>query len=289
MRALQADRVFVVREAEQRNVGEALGDVVRVDPADVGDDEIRRLDAFDRRQTVVRQGRFELPSQEEIHPDEQDPRHPRPEVYDVCSPSFAKTWSSPILSHQSLLKNRSSPSAIRTRAGGDPDRGVVRAHPAERPHRMGERDPCKQEGEAEAERVRDQEDDTAGDAAACAGDRQDRGEHRADARRRGDGEGAAEEDGRPAATRALDDARGDQPLRPREQTDEREAEHDEDEAGDRSCVFLSTVLATAAAAAPSTTKTAVNPAMNGSVAITTRRAAPRSPRRLTSTDETADR
>src|SRR3954452_1827819 len=45
----------------------------------------------------------------------------------------------------------------------------------------------------------------------------------------------------------------------------------------------------AAAPAPRTTKTTVKPSANGTLAATTRRAEPRSPRRSTSTDEIADR
>ena len=54
-------------------------------------------------------------------------------------------------------------------------------------------------------------------------------------------------------------------------------------------VVLATTLAIAAAPAPSATKTTVKPAMNGMLAATTRRPAPRSPSRSTSTAETADR
>ena len=46
---------------------------------------------------------------------------------------------------------------------------------------------------------------------------------------------------------------------------------------------------TAAAPAPSRTKTATSPATNGRLATTTRRAAPGSPSRSASTDDTAER
>src|SRR5579862_560470 len=55
------------------------------------------------------------------------------------------------------------------------------------------------------------------------------------------------------------------------------------------CVPFVTTLAIAAAAAPRTTKTVVKPAMNGTLAATTRRPVPRSPSLATSTAETADR
>ena len=55
------------------------------------------------------------------------------------------------------------------------------------------------------------------------------------------------------------------------------------------CVVFATTPAIAAAAAPSATKTIVKPAMKGRLAATTRRPAPRSPSRVTSIAETAER
>ena len=55
------------------------------------------------------------------------------------------------------------------------------------------------------------------------------------------------------------------------------------------CVAFGTTLAIAAAPAPSTTNTAVKPAMNGMLARTTRRVAPREPSAVTSSDEIAAR
>ena len=55
------------------------------------------------------------------------------------------------------------------------------------------------------------------------------------------------------------------------------------------CDRLSTVLPTAAAAAPRRTNTAVKPITNGTLATTMRLETPRSPRRSTSTAETAER
>src|SRR4051812_4599163 len=55
------------------------------------------------------------------------------------------------------------------------------------------------------------------------------------------------------------------------------------------CDRLSTVLPTAAAAAPSSTNTAVKPITNGTLASSTRFETPWSPSRSTSTAETADR
>ncbi len=56
-----------------------------------------------------------------------------------------------------------------------------------------------------------------------------------------------------------------------------------------SCERLSTVLPTAAAPAPSTTKMTVKPKTNGMLDATTRRATLRSPSLVTSTADSADR
>ena len=101
--------------------GIGVGDVVGIDPADVGDHEIGWVDALDREEAMLREQRLELRAKEEIDPDEQDRRHAWRTLpagagnnhYDVLSPIFAKTWSSAIRSHQSRLKKSSSPSAIR--------------------------------------------------------------------------------------------------------------------------------------------------------------------------------
>ena len=72
---LQPARVLVVREPDQRRVGEALGDVVRVDPADVRDHQVRRVDTLARGEPVLRTQSLEFLAEDEIHPDERDPRH----------------------------------------------------------------------------------------------------------------------------------------------------------------------------------------------------------------------
>ena len=56
-----------------------------------------------------------------------------------------------------------------------------------------------------------------------------------------------------------------------------------------SCVRLSSRLPIAAAPAPSSTKTTVNPSTNGTLASATRRPTPRWPKRPASTAEIADR
>jgi hypothetical protein len=73
--APQAGGVRVIRVAEDRDVWEAFDDVVRVDPRDVGDDEVRRVDTIRRREAVLGQQRLELASNEEVDPTQQDRRH----------------------------------------------------------------------------------------------------------------------------------------------------------------------------------------------------------------------
>ena len=75
MSAAQPGRVRVVREAEQRHVREVLGDVVRVDPSDVGDDDVRRIDALGRDETMRGEKRLQLAAKEEVDPYEQDRGH----------------------------------------------------------------------------------------------------------------------------------------------------------------------------------------------------------------------
>ena len=75
VRATQSCGVGVVRIAENRNVGKCLRDVDRVDAGDVGDHEIGRLDAVRRHEPMFRQDPFELPSNEEVDPTQQDRRH----------------------------------------------------------------------------------------------------------------------------------------------------------------------------------------------------------------------
>ena len=75
VRATQPRSVRVVGEPEHRDVGEAVGDVVRIDPRDVGDHEIGRLDTVGGLEAMLREERLELAAEEEVDPDEQDRRH----------------------------------------------------------------------------------------------------------------------------------------------------------------------------------------------------------------------
>ena len=70
-------RVGVVRVAEDRDVRLGVGDLGRVDPGDVHDHEVRRVDVIDRDQVMAGQQRLELAPEEEVDPTQQDRRHGR--------------------------------------------------------------------------------------------------------------------------------------------------------------------------------------------------------------------
>jgi hypothetical protein len=72
---LQAGAVGVVREAEDRDVRPLVDDLLRLDARDVGDHEIRLVDAVARDQAMSRQKPLELAAEVQIDPDEQDRRH----------------------------------------------------------------------------------------------------------------------------------------------------------------------------------------------------------------------
>jgi uncharacterized protein len=71
----QPRRVRVIREAEDRRFREGVGDLVRINPGDVRDHEIGRVDTVRRHEMMARQRRFELSAEEEIDPGQQDRRH----------------------------------------------------------------------------------------------------------------------------------------------------------------------------------------------------------------------
>ena len=243
LRALEPDRVLVVREAEQRHVGIGLGDLVGIDPADVGDHELGWVDTLDRDEVMLREQRLELRAKEEIDADEQDPRHAWRTLpagtgnnhYDVLSPSFAK----------SLVEGDPQPPvAVEEEQQPERDQGARRRRPAAPGSATApsgtsciacaKATPAMHEGGAEAERVGEEQDHAARDPAARARDREDRGEHGADARRRHDGEGAAEQNAATRCVRARETSPGASARSgQRQQPDEREADHDEDEPGDR--------------------------------------------------------
>ena len=94
----------------------------------------------------------------------------------------------------------------------------------------------------------------------------------------------------PRRARAGEQPRRQHALRHGQQADEREPEHDEDEAGDlRAGLRRERRSRSPRPPAPSTTKTTVKPKMNGRLETTTRRTVPRSPSRPASTLESAAR
>ena len=75
VRAPQSLRVGVVRVTEDRHVGVVVGDIVRVDPRDVGDHEVGSLDPVRRLEAMLRQERLELAPDEEVDPAQEDRCH----------------------------------------------------------------------------------------------------------------------------------------------------------------------------------------------------------------------
>ena len=75
VRASQSLGVGVIGVTENRHIGIAVGDVVRVDPRDVGDHEIGRLDPVSRLEAMLRQERLELAPDKEVDPAQEDRRH----------------------------------------------------------------------------------------------------------------------------------------------------------------------------------------------------------------------
>ena len=75
VRATEPGRVRVVRKAENRHIGIAVRDVVRIDPCDVGDHKIGWLDTVGGLEAMLREDRLELAPKEEVDPCEQDRCH----------------------------------------------------------------------------------------------------------------------------------------------------------------------------------------------------------------------
>ena len=73
--AAEPGRVRMVREAENRDFGKPVGNVVRIDPRDVGDHEIGRFDTVGGLEAVVGKERLKLAPEEEVDPCEQDRSH----------------------------------------------------------------------------------------------------------------------------------------------------------------------------------------------------------------------
>src|SRR4051812_2438583 len=75
VRAAEPVGVRVVREAEDRDLGIRVGDLVRVDARDVRDHAVGRIDALDGDQVMARQQALQLPPEEQVDPYQQDRRH----------------------------------------------------------------------------------------------------------------------------------------------------------------------------------------------------------------------
>ena len=115
------------------------------------------------------------------------------------------------------------------RAADELDRDVVIPEPPERAHRPGEDGTREHERNREPERVAREQKRALQHGVRRAREHEDRREHRADARRGADREGAAEQHPRAAAPRALHEAGTDEPLGPGQEAHEGEPEDDEDE------------------------------------------------------------
>ena len=75
MSAAQSVGVRVIREAENRDLRIAVGDVGRVDARDVCDHEVGAVNALGRLEAVLGQQGLELAAYEEVDPTQQDRRH----------------------------------------------------------------------------------------------------------------------------------------------------------------------------------------------------------------------
>src|SRR5436190_7306855 len=75
LRSAEASRIRVVREAEDRHVRIRVRDLLRVDPRDVADHELRVAHAVGRDQAVAAEETLELGPEEKVDARQQDRRH----------------------------------------------------------------------------------------------------------------------------------------------------------------------------------------------------------------------
>jgi len=73
--ASQSRGVGVIGETENRDIRIGVRDLVRVDPSDIRNHEIRRVDAVDRDEVITRKKSFELAAKVEVDSRQQDRRH----------------------------------------------------------------------------------------------------------------------------------------------------------------------------------------------------------------------
>ena len=293
--ALEPRLVRVVRVAEDRHVRPGVDYLVGLDARDVDDDEIRRVDAVARDQMVVRQQPFELAPEEEVDPCEQDRRH---------GPNLTLRGRA-LLAQPDRLEEAIEVDAQAPELAGeeeraerdedDPahhlDRDVVVAHAAEEAHRRREQGGGDEKGHGQPERV-DGEQQRASSTVS---------ESPARTRiepRTGPMQGAAQTAKAPPSrkpeprrrapwTRPAPTSRSGQGRSPMK-TSPNTIRTKPATCSSRN--WLRVIESpTAAAPAPSRTKTETSPATKGRLETTTRRAAPGSPRRSASTDETAER
>src|SRR6476646_506461 len=75
VRPAQSRRVGVPAEADDRHIRVRVGDIVRIDTTDVGDDEVGPVCAVRGHEVMARQQGLELPPEEDIDPTKQDRGH----------------------------------------------------------------------------------------------------------------------------------------------------------------------------------------------------------------------
>ena len=75
MSAAQSVGVRVIREAENRDLWIAVGDIGRFDACDVRDHEVGAVNALGRLEAMLGQQGLELAAYEEVDPTQQDRRH----------------------------------------------------------------------------------------------------------------------------------------------------------------------------------------------------------------------
>lgn len=87
----------MVRKTENRDVRIGVGDFVGIDPPDVRDHEIRRVDAVDSDEVISGQQPFELAAKVEIDSRQQDRRHVDESNTEIPAHKGAVTASKPTL------------------------------------------------------------------------------------------------------------------------------------------------------------------------------------------------
>ena len=75
VRPAEPGGVGVIRVAEDRDVWVIVRNVVRVDPSNVGDHEVRRIDRVRRHEAMLGKHRLQLAADVEVDPTQQDRRH----------------------------------------------------------------------------------------------------------------------------------------------------------------------------------------------------------------------